>query len=1380
MAKRMLVLSCLVLALVSVCTGAAAQETVPAGDPASIGPEYVPEQLLIRFQPSVSGPRADQILAERGASRLGRVRALDIHLLHLPPHLSVERAAEVFSRLPEVAFAEPNYILHLVQVDDPGLGNQWAPQAIEAPAAWGTTTGDPSVTIAVVDTGIDYLHSELASNVWANPEEIGGNSLDDDGNGYIDDVHGWDFANSDSDPMDDHSHGTHVAGIAAAVDSANPAGLVGICPACTLMAVKVLDASGSASLAVVADGITYAADEGARVINLSLGGPIGTSTLELAVNYAWGQGAVVVAAAGNDGVATTFYPAGYANAIGVASTNVGDYRSCFSNYGSSLIAVAAPGESIYSTLPRDTSGVDRYGMGSGTSMAAPHVSGLAGLLFSETPTPTNDMVRSRIESTAEDLGPTGVDAYFGAGRINAWRAVMNDTSLTIPPTGLFSDSLTASGYAHARKLARDGGGTLHLAWHGMDGDDYRVLYATSMDGGDTWSAPQVVFSSPEETYHPALAVDGANVYIAFPSKHGGALYQTFFTSRPLSGGSWTPAQAVMGGTYDVVRPDLFVDPSNSRLHLVASSLDNAPYVYYTTSSDGGVTWRPVQSVNPAPPTMAPNTRYAAVHASGSNVYIAARTMAGGIFTTYYLHTVRSTDGGQTWFDQTQISSYLAWQTGEYGVSLAGVGDRLYMAYEVGGGLYFRRFDGAGWSDYLQLESSARWPTVTQADDGQAWLIWEDAGSLLMRHYTGTSWEPAETLLSADVYSKSHYPNLKLGTSGGRVEWVATHCSGAPFRLVYDGRAAGANGAPVASDVAAAGDEDTVIGWTPSASDPEADALTCTVVSHPSHGTASVASCASGTYTPEPDYNGTDSFTYKASDGSADSNVATVTIIVYPVQDAPDASDDSASVAEDGATDIDVLSNDGDRDGDPLTVISVSAPAHGAATINADGTIHYEPGPDFSGPDSFTYTISDGNGGSDGATVAVVVEPVNDPPIAQDDAYSVEAEGTLAVGTPGVLGNDADLENDPLSTIVNSDVSHGTLALNPDGSFSYAPASGFAGADSFTYRASDGVASSNVATVIITVSPSGVHVGDLDGAAAPIGKKAWRATVTIAVHDAAHNPVADATVSGMWSGGYTGGASCVTLGDGRCSVPSSKISSEATTTFVVDDVGHATLTYQPGDNHDDEGDSDGSTITVALSGNQSPVAAFTYVCTGLACDFAASSSADPDGSITGYDWAFGDGSIGGGVLTSHTYGSAGVYAVTLTVTDSEGATGIDSQTVTVGTAGGTMHIADLDGTYSTVGSKAWRATVAIAVDDAEHNPVANATVSGSWSDGLGAGSCTTDASGLCNVTSGKILNTQLSVTFAIEGVSHATLTYQPGDNRDPDDDSNGTSINVSGP
>ena len=743
--------------------------------------EHVPGELLVRFSPGLNTAQPAQEMAAMGLTHKREIQGLGIQVVKLPPGLSVEEAIIRFSHRPGVEFAEPNYILQLVTTPQAEITDQWGLTKIHTQEAWNTLNASQKneVLLATVDTGIDSSRSDLSPRMWTDPDETPNDGIDNDGNGYVDDTWGWDFVNNDKDPIDDHMHGTAVSSVMVAAQDG--AGMVGICPWCKVMAVKVLDSLGSGSLDVVASGIVYAAQNGARVINLSLGGPDGAQTLEDAVNFAWNQGAVVVAAAGNDGQRTTLYPAAYANAVSVASTNAADKHSCFSNYNPGHISVAAPGEAIYVVDITDTT--TGYGYYSGTSLSTPHVSGLAGLLFGKDPGLTNVQLRSIIENSAVDLGPQGVDAAFGHGRIDALRAVSGDFTQIPLPDGLYSLSDTASGYAHARKLVRDSTGKLHLIWHTDDGSLYRIRYATSIDNGDNWALQPDVFSSPNETYHSASATDGTYLYVAIPSRSGaGSPYQILFTRKLLTGGAWSSAASLMGATYNAVRPDLYVDPTNGRLHLIASSLDNTPYLYYRASSNQGTDWGTLTQFNPS--NGSSNTRYASIHANGDNIYIATRTVLNQFFFTYYyLYTARSINGGTTWIDQTQISSFQALTAGEYGVSLAGVGDRLYMGYEVYSNIYFRRYDGAGWSNYLQLETgdaenAYKWPTITQSGDGQAWLLFEANKQLYLRHYDGSNWQPKESLGSGS------YANLKLGTGGSQVEWVSTICNGSPFDLTY--------------------------------------------------------------------------------------------------------------------------------------------------------------------------------------------------------------------------------------------------------------------------------------------------------------------------------------------------------------------------------------------------------------------------------------------------------------------------------------------------------------------------------------------------------------------------------------------------------------------
>ena len=221
----------------------------------------------------------------------------------------------------------------------------------------------------------------------------------------------------------------------------------------------------------------------------------------------------------------------------------------------------------------------------------------------------------------------------------------------------------------------------------------------------------------------------------------------------------------------------------------------------------------------------------------------------------------------------------------------------------------------------------------------------------------------------------------------------------------------------------------------------------------------------------------DSFTYKANDGALDSNVATVSITVNPVNDAPVAANDSYTTNEDTAADDRrrCLANDTDVDGDPLTAVQVAGPAHGTLTLNANGSFTYTPAANYNGADSFTYKANDGSLDSNVATVTLTVTAVNDAPVAVNDSYSVNTNATLTVATPGVLVNDSDIDSASITAVQVSGPTHGTLSLNANGGFVYTPTANYSGSDSFTYRANDGALNSNVATVSITVVGTNVSV-----------------------------------------------------------------------------------------------------------------------------------------------------------------------------------------------------------------------------------------------------------------------------------------------------------------
>jgi len=290
-----------------------------------------------------------------------------------------------------------------------------------------------------------------------------------------------------------------------------------------------------------------------------------------------------------------------------------------------------------------------------------------------------------------------------------------------------------------------------------------------------------------------------------------------------------------------------------------------------------------------------------------------------------------------------------------------------------------------------------------------------------------------------------------------------------------------------------------------------------------------------------------------------------------------------------------------------------------------------------------------------------------PPVATNDSYEVEAGSTLNVASPGVLSNDSDPNNDPIIALLDSDVSNGVLSLNADGSFSFSPNSGFDGVDSFTYHASDGTNNSNIVTVTITVNPTNkVHLENLE--ITNSGNKRWTGKVTITIFGENDNSVYEATVLGTWSGGSSGTASCVIDSAGQCKV--SKSTKGNNLTFTVDDISGSDVTYDSSLNNVD------TSITInkdgTIPGQNTPPSAnsggpYTGI-TNTIMVFDGSGSTDPDGDSLTYLWNFGDGNIGSAVNPSHAYTSDGTYNVTLEVTDSEGATDINSTTVLISSQG----------------------------------------------------------------------------------------------------------------
>ncbi len=476
-----------------------ADGTITVSDETADG-EFVPGEILVKFRNEndavdagrgmtnarghlkMANPRLNEIFARFGINSARRpfaraqLKSLARVVKLTTQAGNLKEALAALREQPEVEYAELNMIVRTQTApNDPyysssGAWGQsyrdlWGLQSISVESAWDTSQGD-GVLVAVVDSGLDYNHEDIAGNVWSNDGEVGldgtgndkrFNGIDDDGNGLIDDWRGWDFVTidgnpGDNDPMDNHGHGTHVSGTIAAVGN-NSLGVIGVAPHAKIMGLKGLDASGSGSIEDLSNAIIYAADKGASVINLSWGGSGPTpQTLIDAISYAHNvKGAVVVAAAGNSNfdVGTQvngFYPACIRDVITVAAVNRLDAKASFSNFGAK-IDVTAPGggdtdptglviqpdRSVLS-LRSSQAGSAMTGSGqlvvgtkylrqSGTSMASPHVAGVAALIRALHPEFSPEQVRQVLRRSAVDIGAPGFDTQFGWGRLNASSSV---------------------------------------------------------------------------------------------------------------------------------------------------------------------------------------------------------------------------------------------------------------------------------------------------------------------------------------------------------------------------------------------------------------------------------------------------------------------------------------------------------------------------------------------------------------------------------------------------------------------------------------------------------------------------------------------------------------------------------------------------------------------------------------------------------------------------------------------------------------------------------------------------------------------------------------------------------------------------------------------
>ncbi|KJU86306.1 peptidase S8/S53 subtilisin kexin sedolisin [Candidatus Magnetobacterium bavaricum] len=429
-------------------------------DPASLNKNaYKEGQLLVKFKNDITSTRSLTVHRAIGTKVVKSYTLVkNLELVTLPSSLSVPDAIKQYMQHADVQYAEPNYYAQGLDVspNDPYFSQQWAlyntgqkngtPGAdIKAYKAWDVTKGDKNIIVAVLDTGVDYNHPDLGGNIWNNTRETF-DGLDNDNNGYIDDIRGWDFVGNDfvnpkesNNPMDVHGHGTHVSGTIGAIGN-NSTGVVGVSWDVTIMPVKILDSDLKTAMDALISGIQYATKNGAKIINASLGWKNTSQAIYNAIANARDAGVLLVAAAGNGGSSDDIYcngslqndndlspcyPASYnlENIISVAASDQNDMLASFSNYGVISVDVSAPGVDICSTITGYNSGTIYNCNYSGTSMSAPHVSGLAALLWAYYPYFNYVQIRQMIESYVDPMASPYNTMTRTGGRVNAWRSL---------------------------------------------------------------------------------------------------------------------------------------------------------------------------------------------------------------------------------------------------------------------------------------------------------------------------------------------------------------------------------------------------------------------------------------------------------------------------------------------------------------------------------------------------------------------------------------------------------------------------------------------------------------------------------------------------------------------------------------------------------------------------------------------------------------------------------------------------------------------------------------------------------------------------------------------------------------------------------------------
>lgn len=519
--------------------------TLPAlqTDPQS----YDQTHILVRFRSGISDLEINSVLP--GATVRPELGLVDgLREVRLPAGASVDEALSAYRKEPFVLYAQPDYVIHASgMTNDPLVqdGTQWALSNRDrsgsdtgATRAWDIACDNATTVVAVIDSGIDYTHPDLAGQIWTNAGEIPGDGADNDHNGYIDDMHGYDFVNNDPDPMDDFYHGTHIAGIIGATGN-NGKGGAGVAQDVRLMPLKFLNANGSGTTSDAILALNYAVSMGARIVNNSWNGGPFNQTLADAIQAAGRAGVLFVASAGNNGANTdskSSYPASYAldNIISVAATDRTDQYLPYSNYGAQSVDLAAPGKDILSTVPRNG-----YKSDEGTSMAAAEVSGAAALLWSSDPSLSVAEVKHRLLAGADPIGQVGNNSSRPTGtngRLNVYNAIQPDlcwTTIESPAAVLTGQtfSVTTNYRVSGSSIRGEFRIAYYLSRDGVFGNADDVLLATqNVTGAPGRAVGQLKGTGPD------LRIRATGTYTLFVRLDDGGRIKEFDENNNVSRG----------------------------------------------------------------------------------------------------------------------------------------------------------------------------------------------------------------------------------------------------------------------------------------------------------------------------------------------------------------------------------------------------------------------------------------------------------------------------------------------------------------------------------------------------------------------------------------------------------------------------------------------------------------------------------------------------------------------------------------------------------------------------------------------------------------------------------------------------------------------------